>query len=404
MKYHLDNLHTELKNFSLEKHENLSIRRSLISYIAANPLPGERSVKIVSPFSGTFKNLEVSWYHLFRSSSYVTAFAVIALVLGGSVSLAAENALPGDKLYGFKTDINENILTYLAVTPESQAELQSQLATKRIKEAEELAVQGKLTIAARTTINKKLVEHTSTFSSEVKKIQDNQVVVAAASRLEATLIAHKDVIESLESGSSIDASTTPQDLGTTGTDTTTDTSTTADTIPAVASTGNDTVTNQIQVSINEVQSARIVAEDKVKVEGATDAKTSAESALEDAKNGLDMLGAHIEDVKSQVGEAVYTNAMNSLVAASASFRKGLIEMDSELYGDAFTSFQEVIKETTETRVSIDALTSLNLSSDHGGDASTTPSAKSVGAPTSSTDTSVKSPAKIQLKLRPNTDR
>jgi hypothetical protein len=388
MKYHLDNLHKELKKFSLEKEEKASIRQSLISYMAVHPLKGEEPVRIVSPFYKKYKRTQISWYQFFRSSTYVSAFVVIALVLGGSVSMAAENALPGDTLYGFKTDINEGILTALAVTPESQAELQTELATKRIREAEQLIKKnGKLSDSDKEIITTGIVKHTKSFTAEAKKIQDNKTVVAAASKLEATLTAHKDVLLTLEASTTVatatSTATSTGEVATTATSTDpTEVISTSTVTTTVIS--PDSVSIQLNAAISEVQSARSDAEDRVKAEESLDVQTSAIQNLELAIKSLNDFKIYLEGVKGSVSQSAYTEAQVRIKEAEEALIKGEGEIDSELYGDAYVSLQESIKKITEARVSLEAVTKLNISGSKPG--KSTSATTTLNATTTATST------------------
>lgn len=46
----------------------------------------------------------------------MTLGLIILIILGGSVSVAAENSLPGDALYSIKTNINENVRSMVEVS------------------------------------------------------------------------------------------------------------------------------------------------------------------------------------------------------------------------------------------------------------------------------------------------
>ncbi len=80
----------------------------------------------------------------FKKKKY--AFAVVSslLIVSGGISAFAQGALPGDFFYAVKTDVNEKIQVAMALTPQKKALLEATLATKRIEEAEKLALNGKL--------------------------------------------------------------------------------------------------------------------------------------------------------------------------------------------------------------------------------------------------------------------
>ncbi len=100
--------------------------------------------------------------------------AVLLLVLGtGSLSYAAESALPGDPLYAIKIHVNEAVQAQLAVTSEAKAEITAVHAAKRMQEAEQLAAVGRLTPALSTQL-------TTDFNAGVEESRINVQKIAAS--------------------------------------------------------------------------------------------------------------------------------------------------------------------------------------------------------------------------------
>src|SRR3989344_5335559 len=68
----------------------------------------------------------------------------ILLAISAGVSYSAESSLPGDVLYPIKTDLNERIQGWLALSAKAESEHQANLAIRRLEEAEKLKAEGKL--------------------------------------------------------------------------------------------------------------------------------------------------------------------------------------------------------------------------------------------------------------------
>ncbi len=84
----------------------------------------------------------------------VMAGLLLFVLLGsGTVSAAAQNALPGDLLYPVKVSINERAEVALAPTSADKAAVQAQLAERRVTEAQTLASQGRLTAQTADTLS-----------------------------------------------------------------------------------------------------------------------------------------------------------------------------------------------------------------------------------------------------------
>jgi hypothetical protein len=118
----------------------------------------------------------------------------------GGVSYAAEAALPGDKLYVVKTDFNEAVVEFLAVSDKDKAKVQTEFAQKRLEEASQLAADGKLDQERKDIVSEKLKEHVSAVKEELDQIVEREDFVSAvevATEFEATVRAHTDVLVAL---------------------------------------------------------------------------------------------------------------------------------------------------------------------------------------------------------------
>lgn len=89
----------------------------------------------------------------------VALVVILALFLGGGVSFAAENALPGDALYVVKTEVNENVRAALAVSAEADARWHANVAERRLKEAEALSARGELSGDVAAELGAKFNQH-----------------------------------------------------------------------------------------------------------------------------------------------------------------------------------------------------------------------------------------------------
>ncbi|PIR45270.1 MAG: hypothetical protein COV10_00075 [Candidatus Vogelbacteria bacterium CG10_big_fil_rev_8_21_14_0_10_51_16] len=105
----------------------------------------------------------------------VVAFLVAAFViLGSSVSLAAADALPGEALYVIKKDINEPFRRALAVSKESRAKLEAELALLRLEELATLAERGSLTVANRSALEADFLGHMEKVNASVSSVVQGQ--------------------------------------------------------------------------------------------------------------------------------------------------------------------------------------------------------------------------------------
>ncbi len=105
---------------------------------------------------------------------------VLAAALGGGVSVAANQSLPGDTLYSFKTHVNENLESAFLVTGEARANFDINTAEERLEEAQKLAASGKLDAQAQAQINANFDQHAKEASDEISALEKNGDYDAAA--------------------------------------------------------------------------------------------------------------------------------------------------------------------------------------------------------------------------------
>ncbi|MCK9344918.1 MAG: hypothetical protein M0P64_02180 [Candidatus Pacebacteria bacterium] len=131
----MENIIKQLKKGSqharLSSAEKTEMRSALLQYAKAHPVESSvlSSRAIVSPFS--LSN--------FRNKKTISGLVIGGLLMSGSVSFAAEGALPGDILYPVKVSVNEGIRKAVAVTPEAKSALGVKLVERRLVEIEKLA-------------------------------------------------------------------------------------------------------------------------------------------------------------------------------------------------------------------------------------------------------------------------
>lgn len=158
------------------------------SYMRINPLP-----KPVTTYTRT-----VSWFvYLHRP---IAAALVLVLISGTGVSFAAESALPGDALYAVKTKVTEPVRVALATGAEAKANVQIDLAERRIEEAATLSSEGRLDEATQDELTTSFETHAANAAAEVEKIddEDSSVRVELASRFETRLAAHEAVLATVQ--------------------------------------------------------------------------------------------------------------------------------------------------------------------------------------------------------------
>ncbi|MDD5164933.1 MAG: DUF5667 domain-containing protein [Candidatus Pacebacteria bacterium] len=179
---HIKNTIVEIKKISLTHQEKSALFDVLDWYAESNP-----SVK--SPYSIS------TWTHqLSRPLTYVLTSLLIVLLAGGSSVFASEGALPGDILYPIKIHVSEPLKVALATSLEAKQQVKVAQVEERLKEAETLAVQGRLTSSTSIEIQQAVAMRVSDVHDSLSDKNKNH--------LEVTLAAHENVLESIKKHSS----------------------------------------------------------------------------------------------------------------------------------------------------------------------------------------------------------
>ncbi len=154
------------QDICLSKEEALRMEESLLTFMNKNPVNMGAAIAKKEP-----KQARMGFQELFFGRFSPILAAVMILVLGGgSLSYAAEYALPGDTLYPVKVHVNEEMHGALALSPEAKAAWAARRAERRIKEAKTLAAAGRLTPEASTVIVAAFNTHIADAHTDIRLI------------------------------------------------------------------------------------------------------------------------------------------------------------------------------------------------------------------------------------------
>ncbi len=168
-----------LKNVSLSQEEKGILRASIarqIQIARSTPRPSLL-------YTGMQHGLRIT----------LSAFLFVIFV-GGSVSVVADNSLPGDPLYSFKINVNEEVKGAFLKTPEDKLAWQSTRIDNRLNEIKTLAASKTLTKAKQETAQRALDTHIEALSTELGTLSDTQPTEAlrVTASLEESLKTQKE--------------------------------------------------------------------------------------------------------------------------------------------------------------------------------------------------------------------
>ncbi len=182
MKTKIEQLNS-LKSIALTESERGLIRAHAHYLILNNPQPA----RIQSLFQrGVYHGLRIAL------SSFV-----FFIFVGGMCSAVANNALPGDPLYAFKLNVNEEVKAFFQETPEEKVAYNAKRVENRVREIKTLAESKTLTKAKQATVQKALDAHIEDLSVDLNTLSTTAPTAAltATTNLEDTLKASKAVLE-----------------------------------------------------------------------------------------------------------------------------------------------------------------------------------------------------------------
>ncbi len=228
-----------------------------------------------------------------RRSALVTAMLLFTL---GGVSLAAEGSLPGDFLYPIKTNVNEEFMQLASISPGSEAETESELTARRIKELQALADRGNLNENISGDLAAEINQHITSARNNIEDIsvEADSEAGSLKDKLSSTLGEQEEVLNNLTKKDSIDISESE--------------------VTAIANTIEDiqaAAEKQTQQDFSEVTDSDLSPEVSVRSRGSVDATTSTkdqELSVQSAQELLALVGDRVEEANNQLNAASSTLA------------------------------------------------------------------------------------------------
>lgn len=119
----------------------------------------------------------------------------LALLLSGGATVAAQHAEPGDVFYPVKVGFLEEARAHLSLSTEAKANWEAHRAEERLKEAQELEVEGKLNTENRTDLEERFDRHVARVKELIAELRakgNTQAAISVEATLEAAMQRHLD--------------------------------------------------------------------------------------------------------------------------------------------------------------------------------------------------------------------
>jgi hypothetical protein len=99
----------------------------------------------------------------------IATFSLLVIVLGGTLTYGAENALPGEVLYPIKTRFIEPVIDTVSFSPVAELEWEEKKVERRIMEAEALAQEDKLDEEKTIELERRIQKSSAAFAVAAEK-------------------------------------------------------------------------------------------------------------------------------------------------------------------------------------------------------------------------------------------
>jgi hypothetical protein len=300
----------------LTEAEKASMRAEISRFADAHPLRTAHGFSAPSPSRFLYIS---AWNYR------VPAALAVFLLVGGTAS-AAQASLPGDALYPMKIHVNEQVEAALALSSEAKAEVEARLATRRLDEAQELAVEGKLTPQANAEITERFAAHADALDKHLAKLSERgnfSAVAKVNGEVEDALDARFETLESLAQGAGISTTSRPALGGI---------------LDFVSKRHKKAAENRIDAEVRQVRAS-----------GEVGAKASAFAAYDQTRKNLEQVRAFIDAQSASLSVSVRSDADKELLQASQTITQGKAQLDAGAYADAFASFKEAARRAAEAK-------------------------------------------------------
>lgn len=269
----------------------------------------------------------------------ILVYLVIAVVIGGGASVAAENSLPGDFLYGVKTGVNERVMAAFSANAEAKANFEASMAERRVEEMERLAVKGTIEADVSARLQENFQAHADNAEARIAEL-DSSAALEASSNFESSLRAHSEILAKIRAREADDAMF----------------------LSALSA--------KLNSETNDVFRLKAAAEGRVSADLGANAEASAEAKMRTAEAKIAEARSFIEAKKASISADAATNAEAKLRTAISVLAQGKARFEAKAYGDAYVLFQQSYQEAQEAKLLIDLNIDTNLNIQLNSDTST----------------------------------
>lgn len=273
--------------------------------------------------------------NIFSSKTMPIFLAFVLFVTAGSgVSLAAQDALPGEALYPAKIALEE-VHARLSLSTEAKSNVQTYRAGRRLEELEALAAKGKLDAEVKAKVEADFTAQAAKAKEGIITLQatDQNAAATIASDFEAALKTHESILVRM------------------GTEK-----------PTIWEKLN-LVLGTVREETKAVVEAREGAEAKVSAQANTEIQAAAEGKKNAAAQKIDEVERTLARLDARIGAGTRAAAETRLEAAMDAFAQGNARLEAGAFNEAFLAFSQAHRLAQEAKLLIKTGAALNLDGD-----------------------------------------
>lgn len=196
MTKNIEKLLRSVKHTKLTRESKDALRHSVIDFMKEHPVRTTEYTRL--PERG--RSFVFSQFISINTLQNMTLAIIVALIIGGSTSYAAEGAVPGDFLYPVKVEVNENLRSALALSTGAQAQWDTRVAERRVEEAIVLLSRGDVDDEDDEKLQELFEEHASKAENLIVEIETEgniEKAIEARTEFEARLRSKQAVLQNL---------------------------------------------------------------------------------------------------------------------------------------------------------------------------------------------------------------
>lgn len=337
------------KEIRMTAQEKDLVRHNLLVFLRNHPVRSLGSAR---------HRRQESWFYSFTRFAFkpimIPLLLIVLLIAASGVSLAAEQALPGDLLYPVKFSVNEEAWSAIALSEQQQSLWQLERLERRLEESEKLAVRGNAQQGFDTEV---YAELEGRFSAQAERVRqriamlesrsDAHAAAELSSNFEVALKVHERILARLA-----------QDQ----------TSGSQENISVLLGTVGDTG--------NAAALARKESELRIFGEANTDSSAAAEGRKKAAAQSIAEAEGFLKKWQGKHGTDATADAQARLNEARIIFAQGEAKLDAGSANEAFLLFQKAHRLAHEAKILIFAKNVLHVDVALGSDESATMSSNS----------------------------